>query len=620
MSIKLSNLKVVKVENQTIVDGKKLEIIEFTHKDDTMISRKEMIAICNLRQKSMQAKYGDGIISVSIEYSERWFSADTSYLHEPINYFSLNDYEEYEDDPEQYISFRFMFIEQVRPVEGGLDPNNDCLIKALQKSLGYNKKKFFIIAEELKEKLGLERDECIPINMMTEVETYFNDKLKCKNDINSYSLFVTGDHHFTSLRNTNKKIHIILSNGHYSLDSSKIKIMNCKSYVEKPILIIESCNGEFETYDGEYKGVLSMEERDVINKNPLTQKYMVISRESLNKKLQGHCIEECYENYIKMANSMKEHLGGKYNFYKCGSIKKMALHAFFNTTKAVQPDDIHSCESKWINDASCGALMHWETYKGKVNEYDVNSRYPHLMQKNQNYFPIKEGEYKIIKNLDSVEYGIYRCIITKSDDQIIKLFRFNPKNTYTHLDIKVAIDYGLKIELIQDKQPNFLYYSKDKLMNGAYLFKDFVDELYDLKCQKVNGAKDILNTLWGGLCETDHVHKSYDCNVEKHFNKANITRINFGSRLNIRCTYYDKPQFKTNWARIKPFILAYAREQMFYKFRKFESDIVYLHTDGFLLKGESHDMFLSDKLGGLKHEGSFNVNIIGFNKKNKTSI
>jgi len=71
---------------------------------------------------------------------------------------------------------------------------------------------------------------------------------------------------------------------------------------------------------------------------------------------------------------------------------------------------------------------------------------------------------------------------------------------------------------------------------------------------------------------------------------------------------------------MKPFLLAYAREQMFYKFRKFESDIVYLHTDGFLLKDGTHEMFLSDKLGGLKYEGEYNVDIVGFNKKNKNKI
>ena len=59
---------------------------------------------------------------------------------------------------------------------------------------------------------------------------------------------------------------------------------------------------------------------------------------------------------------------------------------------------------------------------------------------------------------------------------------------------------------------------------------------------------------------------------------------------------------------------------MFYRFRSLESDIVYLHTDGFLMKYGHPEMFLSDTLGGLKYEGSFDVNIVGFNKKNKSKI
>ena len=52
----LSNLKVVKISNKTFLNGKALEILEFSHTDKSMISRKELKAICNLRQKSMQAK------------------------------------------------------------------------------------------------------------------------------------------------------------------------------------------------------------------------------------------------------------------------------------------------------------------------------------------------------------------------------------------------------------------------------------------------------------------------------------------------------------------------------------------------------------------------------------
>ena len=129
------------------------------------------------------------------------------------------------------------------------------------------------------------------------------------------------------------------------------------------------------------------------------------------------------------------------------------------------------------------------------------------MQKNNHYFPIKEGNFEILTTLPvelfdpsmigassfQLEYGIYRCIITKEDNKPYKFFRFNPKNKYTHLDIIVAIQYGLKIEMILDGKPNALIYSKDKLMNGAYLFKTYIDELYELKQQKVKGSKDLLN-------------------------------------------------------------------------------------------------------------------------------
>ena len=40
MTINLSNLKVVKIANKTVLNGKPLEILEITHKDGSMISRK----------------------------------------------------------------------------------------------------------------------------------------------------------------------------------------------------------------------------------------------------------------------------------------------------------------------------------------------------------------------------------------------------------------------------------------------------------------------------------------------------------------------------------------------------------------------------------------------------
>ena len=69
-------------------------------------------------------------------------------------------------------------------------------------------------------------------------------------------------------------------------------------------------------------------------------------------------------------------------------------------------------------------------------------------------------------------------------------------NYCTHIDISMALDYGLSIELIQDDKPNFLYYSKDKLMNGAFLFKNYNEELYKLKSES-QMAKLLLNIFMG---------------------------------------------------------------------------------------------------------------------------
>ena len=128
----------------------------------------------------------------SIEYPSRWFSADTSRLNEDINYMNLSDYEEFETDPEEYKAFRFMFVEiEQPPEEGGKDINNDCLIKCIRKALGNNKNKFYILAEELKEELNLNRTDPIPIKQMNKVESYINRKLKARN---GFSIFVSGDY------------------------------------------------------------------------------------------------------------------------------------------------------------------------------------------------------------------------------------------------------------------------------------------------------------------------------------------------------------------------------------------------------------------------------------------
>lgn len=299
----------------------------------------------------------------------------------------------------------------------------------------------------------------------------------------------------------------------------------------------------------------------------------------------------------------------------------MALHAFFENTRATQPEKIPLIEASWINDASSGALMYWEPHQGTVHEYDINSLYPHIMQKNTHYFPMKEGNFETLTHLpDNLEYGIYRCIITKIHDCPYKLFRFNKKNKYTHLDVSVALHYGLKVELICDGKPNALIYTKDKLMNGAYLFKTYIDELYELKKNKVKGAKQVLNVLWGALSESTHYYHNVGQDEECKVDDANITRITVDDKIRIQCIYKKKKQFKTSWGRIKPFVLAYARSRMYFVFKKFEPLIIRMHTDSLVLEEKNEELKTGPELGNLKYEGMFKVNITGMNKTNKVKM
>ena len=88
------------------------------------------------------------------------------------------------------------------------------------------------------------------------------------------------------------------------------------------------------------------------------------------------------------------------------------------------------------------------------------------------------------------------------------------------------------------------------------------------------------------------------------------------SKIRIECIYHKHKQFKTRWARIKPFVLAYGRHRMFYSFRKFEPLIVRIHTDGMYLKEKCDELKTGPELGNLKYE-VHEVNIMGINKINK---
>ena len=585
MAIRLNQYKIERIQNKITNDQMPIEITNISRKDGKMVKRDDMIKICNKLKKGIKSIFSSGIVIVSIKYPNRYFSGNASSLNQDINYFTADDYDEFDEDPNEYKSFQFSFI-PIAKKQGGNDEHNDCLVNCIKKVVQTHKDK--INPEELKSVLGLSRDDKIPLDKLPQVEQYITRKTQME-----YGFYVSGDYEYISSLNTNKIIRLILSNEHFTLDNENISHKTI-SFEEKPIVIFQFNNDVIECFDGIDYFELNRVQFDEIKNKPLSSKCLLVDKH-FNAKTKKMTMADAYHYYIKMANEMKEATEGRINFFKCGSVKDMALHLFYQNVKSVQPDTIHNNEASWIDNASFGATTYWKQYAGNIHSFDVNSHYPNVMSKNFNLFPMREGEFKKIDKIEEkAEYGIYRCVISNPNNKVLKLFRFNPLNYYTHYDVELAKQYSLKIELIQDEQPNFLFYSKDKLVNGAFLFKHYINDIYALKEKKIGCSKDLLNVLYGGLCEKRHTKFSVDTETELNITNAKIVNLyTTEDKIKIKVISYKYGYYKTPFARILPFVLGLGRDKLFHTFKNFQDVIVRTHTDGIWTEAYPKDILIA---------------------------
>ena len=601
-----------KIKTGYSYNGAKLRITEITRKDGEHMTRKAMIKMCNTFLAELRQTYpdADGLVSVTIKYPQRYYSGDVSSFKDPINFFTPSDSLLDFEDPESYECIRFQFIPFRRIAEGGKDINNDCLISCLRKFFKANDK--FIDAADLKTHLGLKRDSSIPMTCLNKVEDFIND-----GERNKYAIFVSGDAEYTSVIDSTRQIYLTLSNGHFSVNHSKVSKISRLSFDEKPIMIINSVDRDYETFDGETVNVLTRQEYESLRDE---YTYLMVAKD-FTPQSNKMSISDAYHYYIEMADELKEASNGKFNMYRCPALKNIALNYFYDLTKSVQPEEISNNEAKWINASSAHAVTYWQPYKGQIHAFDVNSRYPHVMQKSTNMFPVKAGKWRTIDKIEEKpKFGVYRCRITKKDDKPYKFFVFNDQNHYTHLDVSVALSYGLHVELVTDDQPNFLHYSKDSLISGSFLFGRYVETLYELKAKGVKAAKPLLSMLWGALSERKIFKQTTDLTEVVDLSGRDITRLQTDTSIRTHYTKHDESQFRTNYGRIKPFVLAYARSQNYFSFRKWEDLIMRMHTDSLYMIEVPSDMLPpSKKLGLLKLEYEGHIEIKGLNKVIKKS-
>lgn len=562
------------------------------------MTREQMTeAIKKLTAKIQSKKKYPVEFMVSLRYPELYYSGDFFKHNEEPKLFSYQDYDALQEraNPQFYKDF-FIYVVPVRSAAGGNSKNNDCLFICLnQAAAGELPIK---LAGAFKAFLGLKRNDKVPISMIPKIE----EKLK------KYAINVTGDHVYTSPRKSNLQIHLKLIDGHYTIDKEKSYIDYLKTFKvsqksRTPIMIYATCE-KICAYDGNEDLELSRLDYYKI-KNLLHEKYIYVPYTDEHKaKEKRRSLKECYEEWREIADELHKETNGMIDMTKTGSYQNTACRIFQFYSQSIHPEPINQHEALWLNYATVGSIIFSEEYKGPLNSYDFVGSYASILADQRFYVPIKPGKFEKMEELDkdNITYGIYRCIITSNnDEQSYKVFRFNKYNYYTSIDIKKAFELGYSVELIQDEQPNALKYYRDCILLGSEVFKRTVEYLAKLKKKGVKGAKLILASLWGKLCEvkkkkqvvTDEVEWDKDHSIHRIYPSPDGSTV-FQFVKN-------SDSFKTYYARIKPFVLAFGRKKVSDVIAPIKEHVYKCHTDSVYTSKKIKDT--GDELGQLKYNG-----------------
>jgi len=290
-----------------------------------------------------------------------------------------------------------------------------------------------------------------------------------------------------------------------------------------------------------------------------------------------------YESYTKDVKHLYDATDGKINLYRCASVVQEAIR-YFKSIQKIEPDQIEDCEVPYISNAGGGIRIADEGYEGVGYKYDVRSFYPYIFLL-KNKIPVKKGILKSITELqlkNTLSAGIYHCEIQATDP---KLFTTLKSNMYTHYEVKLAKELDLEIKLLSNK---YMDYSKERSVSSGSIFKDYVKPLYKLKKEGNKVAKLMLNCLWGNLVSRKK-YKYYRTIDEMEIRESDqildiLTQPNGKIMFKI-ANKVDRLQFNHSYARLKPFLLGYARVFINRLIKKCGPDnIVFSHTDSLISK------------------------------------
>ena len=532
-----------------------------------------------------------------------------------------HDLQEYDDDIAQkqdkdarFSDFTVYFRKAIPRAGGDDDEHNDCLYVCLcQYYNGYENfpkgKDKIQTKTKLKKFLKLERNDKVPVESLQKLANYLNLNFSVSGDV---ELLTTGEY--------NNTISITLKKEHYKIKTEKkVKTKNVYKPKEKILAYKQIEKNNNETYDVEQGNRTNVPDLEIKEErfNPKS-KYVLLRIEKSSKL----SLEEEYNIFKKNADEIKEKSKGLINLYLYGNDYSTLAKLLFNQSckEIIDCEQIDQKESDWLK--ILGGITYFKAYEGDAWSYDINSSYSAEMSKKSNCFPVAKPEFKIVKanvfdEHGYYHYGIYRAKVGENDNS--RFFRYSRDNKYTHIDLTLARQLKLPIEIIQDGEHNAMLYSGKKV-SGTKLFKGFVDKLFAVQeCGLSDSARKIVkvlrNSLWGALAQRNKTISKK--NIEDKVNvPTNNTILNINENkdnsVNFVVSCDNEKKFITNYARIAPFLTAMARRAIYRYAEPHKDYIVRVHTDSICLN-KNVEIKTSQELGDLKAEKQGKIKITSLN-------
>ena len=537
----------------------------------------------------------------------------TDIQQDAVDFYDFENEYEYEGEAIQNKFNKFNFLIKLYPLSGGCDGEmNDCLwfcLRDLFNGEAYLPKPI-ASAGKLKRLLGVDRLEPVPCKLLATLE----DKIKV-------NVNVSGDVSRPSKKAHPRKADVVLRNGHYTVahrHKMDEQLRQNTNHMDKKLVVYKEVHAgtclHYETYDTDRGSrTVTREDMEEFWMKPLSSAFIYRRAESDSIPLEEQLVALQAD-----ADILKDHSQGLINLRRSLGDKTAALFAFGKLSRMFDPPEpIDTSEAVWIQNAKSGGLIFAE--KGKKLDhawsYDLNKMYSAMLSNAKFTVPYSKGEVKHVGSLPEayVPYGIYKCRITNPKGVDARLFRMQKRREnvfvhYTHFDLTTARELDLDIELADGI--NCLLYPTGRKA-GSQLFKPFVDTMYNLhvKTGGMRRCKKIMNCLWGGLAQNNRKKVDLTKGGELDVEDADVVHIephNSGHLVVVQS--YSKP-FKTNYARIAPFLTAFARRYMFLELKPFTDHVFRIHTDGFVADKQLHGLKMSSRVGDwkLEHKGSCTI-------------